>query len=166
MSEKEYEMNDDYKKAAAILVEKIAERDEIAADIKLLPPAKRPEALRLLADYDKFIERGEQVLADEYESYQNLRRAEEKRDAAFDDIAERTVEIFIHIKYRHPEQLEEVRAIILNNHTPEEEQDFYDRVAIKEAEDLISLIARQGETREETEKFLKNYRAAQIFRKQ
>ncbi len=161
MKHKEYPMDEDYNRALTFLTEQIAERDSLRERLKLLPPTARPEALRLLADLDKAIEKGEQSLAKEYESYQNLRRLEEKRDNIFKDMAERMVMVFIHIKYRHPEKLEEIRAAVLNNHTPEEVQDFYDRVATLEAGDLISLISRQGETREQTEEFLKNYRAAQ-----
>lgn len=161
MSEKEYEMDDDYNRAAAFLVEQIAERDEYAEMLKLMPPEARPEGLRLLAELDEAIERGEQALAKEYESYQKMRRLEDERDAMFDDLAERMVMIFIHIKYRHPENLEEIRAAVLNNYTPEEEQAFYDRVAVLEAGDLISIISREGETREQTEEFLKNYRAVE-----
>ena len=79
----------------------------------------------------------------------------------FEDLANRMAMVFIHIKYRHPDKLEEIRAASTNNYTPEEEKDFYNRVERLEADDLIGLISRQGETREQTEEFLKNYRAAQ-----
>jgi hypothetical protein len=161
MKQKEFPMDEDYNRALEFLTEQIAERDEMQKQLKLLPPEARPEALRLLSELNKAIERGEQALAKEYESYQNMRRLEEERDALFDDVAERMAMVFIHIKYRHPEKLEELKAAALNNYTPEEEQAFYDRVAVLEAGDLISIIARQGETREQTEEFLKNYRAAE-----
>ncbi|HEX9961386.1 MAG TPA: hypothetical protein VGB00_10660 [Pyrinomonadaceae bacterium] len=161
MKQKEYPMDEDYNRALKFLTGQIAERDRMLEQMKLLPPEAHPEALRLLDELNKDIERREQALAKEYEAYQNKCRLEEQRDALFDDLAERAVMIFIHIKYRHPEKLEEVRAAVLKNYTPEEEQAFYDRVAILEAGDLISIIARAGETREQTEEFLKNYRAAE-----
>lgn len=161
MNQKEYPMDEDYNRALEFLTEQIAERDEMVKQLKFLPPKTRPEALRLLDELNKAIEKGEQALAKEYDAYQNMRRLEEERDALFDDLAERMVMIFIHIKYRHPENLEEIRAAALNNYTPEEEQAFYDRVAFLEAGDLISIISREGETREQTEEFLKNYRAAE-----
>jgi len=245
MKDKTYEMDDDHKRATAFLVEQIAHRDEFAQQLKILPPEALPEARQLLADLDKAIERGEQVLADEYEACQKAYRLEDEADALtveltkrmagayvhakyrnpdmipgldeiignmppgeaqvfYDyaaqieagdlirviaregetreqteeflqnyrrlakeeldtmsaDLAERLVLIFIHTKYRHPEKLEEMRAALLNGYTPEEEQNFYDRAAILESGDLISLIARKGETREQTEEFLKNYRAS------
>lgn len=159
-------MDEDYNRALKFLTEQIAERDELVEQLKLLPPEARPEGLRLLELLNKAIEKGEQALAEEYESYQNLRRLEEERDSMFDDLAQRMVMVFIHIKYRHPEKLEEMKATLFNNYTPEEEQEFYDRVAILEAGDLISIIAREGETREQTEEFLKNYHAAQLINKE
>ena len=80
MSKKEYPMDENYNQALKFLTEQIAERDQLREQIKLLPPADRPEGLRLLAELDKSIERSEQALADEYEATQNLRRTEEKRD--------------------------------------------------------------------------------------
>lgn len=162
--EKVYPMNDDYNQAMNDLLEFIKLRDEIAESLKIAPPDKVREGQEILAEMDKKIESLELVLAREYESYQNLRRTEEKRDEVFEDMFERMVMVFIHIKYRHPEKLEEMRAALLNNYTPEEEQAFYDRVAILEADDLIKIIAREGETREQTEEFLKNYKAEQIKR--
>lgn len=249
--EKVYPMDEDYNQALKFLTDQIAERDEMVKQLKLLPPEAQPEGRRLLSELNKAIERGEQALANEYESYQNYQRAleeeanvwesalhsvagslihlkyrypekfdeakaiftkdwsdeellafddrmaimeagdlvriirqegetreeaeeflrnyrleeEAKKDALFEDLAERLAMVFIHIKYRHPEKLEEIRAAATNNYTPEEEQAFYDRVAILEAGDLISIIAREGETREQTEEFLKNYRAKQLISK-
>lgn len=160
MKQKEYPMNEDYNRALKRLTEQIAERDRLLEQIKLLPPAKRANGLQLIAELNQIIENGEQALAKEYESAQQLRRAEEKRDTLFEDLAERMAMIFIHTKYRHPDKFEEIKATVLKDYTPEEEQEFYDRVAVFEAEDLIGIIAREGETREQTEEFLKNYRAA------
>ena len=80
MSKKEYPMDENYNQALKFLTEQIAERDELSEQLKLLSPADRPEGLRLLAELDKSIERGEQALANEYEVTQNLRRTEEERD--------------------------------------------------------------------------------------
>jgi len=160
MKQKEYPMDEDYNRAAAFLAEMIAERDDMVRVIKDLPPEARPEALRLLAEFDKAIEEREQKLADEYEATPNYRRLEEERDKAFDDLTEGLAGSFVHIKYRHPEKLHEFEAII-NNMEPEDAQNFFDRAAILESGDLIRIIAREGETREQTEEFLRNYRAAE-----
>jgi hypothetical protein len=158
MSEKEYEMDDDYKRAAAFLVEQIAERDKYAEQLKLLPPEARPEGLRLLAELDAAIERGEQALANEYEAYQNQRRLEEVRDKAFDELTEGLAGSYVHVKYRNPDLLPKLEAVIADME-PDQAKAFYECAARLEAGDLIKIIAREGETREQTEEFLKNYRA-------
>lgn len=153
-------MDEDYNRAAAFLAEMIAERDDMVRVIKDLPPEARPEALRLLAEFDKAIEEREQKLADEYEATQNYRRLEEERDEMFDELVRRLAGAYVHVKYRHPEALAEMEATI-NNMPPEQAQEFYDCAAILESGDLIRIIAREGETREETEEFLRQYRAAE-----
>ena len=160
MSEKEYEMDEDYKRAAAFLVEQIAERDEMVEQLKLLPPEAIPEGRRLLGELNKAIERGEQALADEYESYQDLRRSEDARDKAFDDLTKSFAGAYVHAKYRHPEMLRQLDEVLADM-DPDRAKAFREWVARHEADDLISMIAQQGETREQTEEFLKNYRAAE-----
>lgn len=157
MSEKEYPMDENYNQALKFLIEQIAEREQLSEQLKHLSPADRPEGLRLLAELDKAIERGEQALAKEYESFQNLRRLEEERDKEFDEAAEMMAGSYVHIKYRNPEMLEEMEEII-NKMQPEEAEDFYARAKRLEAGDLIRIIAREGETREQTEAFLEDYR--------
>lgn len=162
MKEKEYETSDDYKRAAAFLVKQIAERDEFAEQLKLMPPKARPKGLRLLAQLDKAIERGEQALAKEYETYQTLRRAEEKRDVLFDELAESMAGAYVHAKYRNPDLVKQLDEAIAD--MPEQAKDFYERAARIEAGDLIKIIRREGETREQAEEFLKNFRAAEAER--
>lgn len=160
MKQKEYPMDEDYNRAAAFLAEMIAEREEMAEVIKNLPPDARPEALRLLSDLDKAIEEREQKLAKEYEAAQKYYRAVDERDEVFDELVSRLAGAYVHVKYRNPEILAEMEATI-NNMPPEQAQEFYDCAAILEAGDLIRIIAREGETREETEEFLRQYRAAE-----
>jgi hypothetical protein len=161
MSEKEYEMDDHYKKAAAFLVEQIAERDEFAENLKLLPPEARPEGLRLLAEFDNAIERGEQALAKEYETYQNMRRLEDKRDQKYDELTEALAGSYIHVKYRHPEMLAKLEEAV-DNMDPDQAKAFRESAARQEKSgDLVKIIRREGETREQAEEFLKNYRAAE-----
>ena len=161
MKEKEYPMDDDYNQKLQLLAELIAESDKLKKKLIVLSPTARSKILQSIKEFDEAIERCEQALANQYEAHQNLRRAEEERDIMAEDLAERMKMVFIHIKYRHPEKLEEIRAALLNDYTPEEEKEFYEGVARLESGDLISLIAREGETREETEEFLRKYRAAE-----
>lgn len=160
MSEKEYPMDENYNRALNFLTEQIAERDQLREQLKLLLPADRPEGLRLLAELDKAIERSEQALANEYEATQKLRRVEEERDELLDETLESLAGSYVHVKYRNPEILEEFEEKI-NSMPPDEAKAFYARAARLETGDLLRIIARKGETREQTEEFLNNYRAAQ-----
>ena len=160
MKQKEYPMDEDYNRALQFLADQIAERDQLSEQIKLLPPEARPEALRLLDELNKGIEAGEQALADEYEAAQQYHQALEERDIVFDDILESFAGAYVHAKYRHPDLLPKLDAEI-KNMPPEYAKAFYERAAQLEAEDLIGIIAQQGETTEETEEFLRQYRAAE-----
>ena len=159
MSKIVYEMDDDYNQAAAFLVEKISERDVFADNLKLLPPEARPEALRLLAELDTAIDHSEQALANQYEAYQNTRRLEEERDTIFDELTKSMAGAYVHAKYRNPEMISQLDSVI-DGMDAEQAATFRDCIAQTEAGDLIRIIARQGETREQTEEFLRNYRAA------
>lgn len=159
MKQKEYPMNEDYNQALKFLTEQIAERDEMVEQLKLLPPEAQPEGRRLLSELNKAIEKGEQALANEYEAYQNQRRAEEERDKVFDELAEGLAGSYVHVKYRNPEMLPQLDAVIADM-PPDEAKAFYERAARLETGDLVRIIRREGETREEAEEFLKNYRAA------
>lgn len=134
-------MPDDYKQALADLTGFIEERDELAKTLKLLPPEESKEGQRLLALFDEKIERCEQALAIEYEAHQKQCRAEENQDEIVEDMKLRMQMVYIYIKHRIPAKLEEITAALLNDYTPEEEQEFYDRVAILEATRLEEIIA-------------------------
>lgn len=158
MNKKEYPMDEDYNRALQFLTDQIAERDKLKKQLIVLSPAARPEAMRLLAELDKAIERGEEALAKEYEAFQEHARLEEKENEMVDELVKRLAGAYVHIKYRNPEALAEMEATI-NNMPPEQAQEFYDCAAVLESGDLIRIIAREGETREQTEEFLRNYRA-------
>jgi hypothetical protein len=158
MKQKEYPMDEDYNRALKFLTDQIAERDEMREQLKFLPPEARPEALRLLAELDKAIERTEQALANDYEAYQAQRRAEDERDKIFDELTEGLAGSYVHVKYRNPEMLPKLDEVIAAM-PPEDAKAFHEAVARHEAGDLVRIIRREGETREEAEEFLKNYRA-------
>ncbi len=74
---KEYPMDENYNKSLTEMVEAIKIRDEMTADFKIILPENRAEALRLLQEMDKRLEREEQALANQYEAVQNQGRAVE-----------------------------------------------------------------------------------------
>lgn len=157
MKKKEYPMDEDYNKALKFLTAQIAERDMMSEQLKLLPPEERKEGLRLLSLLNKAIEKGEQALANEYEAYQKQRRLEEERDEMLDEATRRIAGAYVHVKYRNPEILEKMEEIIAKME-PAESNAFYRYVDEIESGDLVRIIRREGETREEAEEFLKNFR--------
>jgi hypothetical protein len=145
MSDKVYEMDDNYNQGVADLLEFIKERDELAETIKFAPPEKIREAQKLLAELNKAIEEGEAALAKEYEAYQKQRRAENDLDEKMEEMLDRVVKVFIHVKYNNPEMFEAVKEKALAVWV-EREEEFYDRVAMYEADktEFEKIIAREN----------------------
>lgn len=144
MSEKVYEMDDNYNQAMEKLLEHINERDELAEALPHIPSEKRREARELLDEMNKKIEKVEAALAKEYASFQKMRRAEEERDVLFDEILDRTVKIYIHIKHNHPQMEPDIKEKALAVWEGREEE-FFDRVAMYEADktEFEKIIARE-----------------------
>jgi uncharacterized FlaG/YvyC family protein len=145
MNDKVYEMDDDYKQALAELLEFIKLRDELAASIKTAPLEKRSALQELLTEMDKKIEACEAALAKEYEAHQTACRSQENLDEIMEDMTGRMEMFFIYVKHRLPDKFEEMKAGLFDGWTPEEIQDFYDRVATREATQLEEIIAENKE---------------------
>lgn len=142
MNDKVYEMEDDYKERVADLLKVIETRDELAESIKIAPPEMRREGQAIVAQMNKDIDAIEAALADAYEAYQKFRRKEEELGEMNDKITVKLEEIFICIKHLAPELFAEMEAKVFNGWSPENVQDFYDRVAIREATELEEIIAK------------------------
>lgn len=141
MEDKVYEMSDEYKQTVAGLLELFETRDELLKAIKIAPPDRLREGQEMLILINEQIEKTEAMLAEEYETYQAHQKALEAQKEKFDEMKQRMEMVFIYVKYRLPEKLEELKATIFNEMTPEWIQDFYDNVAILEATRLEELIA-------------------------
>ena len=140
MSDKVYEMYDDYHQAIEKLHNFIKVRDELAEFLKVAPPEKLLENRELLAKMDKQIENSKALLAKEYEAYQVKCRDEEKLDDVKDDVKDRMERFFILVKHRMPEKLDELKAEVFVNWTPEEIEEFENRIAELEATRLEEFI--------------------------
>lgn len=141
MKDTVYEMSDDYKKAVEDLLGFIELREELAKTLKTALPERVRELHELLAEMDKSIDTCEAALADQYEAYQNKCRAEEELDEMSAEAEKRVEMVFIYFKHRHPEKFVELKTTLFAKWTDEEIQDFYDRVAIREATELEEIIA-------------------------
>jgi DNA-binding transcriptional ArsR family regulator len=141
MTDKVYEMEDDYKESVAELLKAIKSRDELAESIKLLPPENRCEALRILAEMDKDLDAVEAGLADACAAYQKFRRKEEEVSEISEKLGEQMEIGYIRLKHLLPDKLAEKEASLFHGWTPENIQEFYDRVAIREATQLEKILA-------------------------
>ena|SRR5215213_1479971 len=133
VTEKEYEMSVEYQQQLAILMQLIEKRDHYAREIPNLPPEARAAAKPAFEELNESIESLEQKLADEYESYQAKRRNDDKISQAINHGLEATEVLYIEIKNKVPHLFEEFKKIVIQDMTPDEEQEFYDRVVVHEA---------------------------------
>jgi hypothetical protein len=141
MKKKEYEMPDEYKRQLEGLTYLISERDEYARIMPTLPPDIRAKAMPAFRQLNDSVEILEQKLAEEYERFQAEQRdLEEEFERIRIKYLERTVKQFIFIKKNHPPKvLQAFEAAVIEDKSPEEEKEFYDLLAIREAEDSEEL---------------------------
>ena len=146
MNNKVYEMDESYNQAVADLLEFIKLRDELSETMKYVPSEKLREGQELLAQMTKKIEEAEAALAKEYEAYQKKRRAEDDLEETMEEMLDRVLKVYIHVKYNNPEMADAVKEKALAVWT-EREEEFYDRVAIYEADktEFEKIIARAKE---------------------
>jgi hypothetical protein len=141
MKKKEYEMPDEYKRQLEALTYLISERDEYARIMPTLPPDIRAKAMPAFRQLDDSVKTLEQKLAEEYERFQAEQR---DLETEFERIRikylERTVKQFIFIRKNHPPQvLQAFEIAVVEDMTPEQEKEFYDLLAIREAEESKEL---------------------------
>jgi hypothetical protein len=138
---KEYEMPEEYRQNLLKLTGMIEDRDRYAREIPHLPPEKRAEAKPALANLTAAIDRTEQMLADEYEQFQAERRREDAIDEAIAAGMEATEKLYIIVKHQTPHLFDEFHKIVVQDMTPEEEQEFYDKIAVLEATMLDDILS-------------------------
>lgn len=131
---KEYEMPAKYQENLAALMEMIEDRDRYEKEIPNLPADVQKQAKPILDDLSKQIEIAEQSLADEYERYQAEKRRDDEVSNLIDQGFENMIELFIIMRRDVPHKFEEFKQAVTKDLPPELEQEFYDRVAIREAE--------------------------------
>jgi DNA mismatch repair ATPase MutS len=141
MNDKVYEMEDDYNERVVELLEFIKLRDKLVESIKIAVPAHKREGQQLLAEMDKQIEECEALLANAYAAYQKFRRKEEEASEMSEKLGEQMEIGYIRLKHLLPDKLAEREASLFNGWTPDNIQEFYDRVAIREATQLEKILA-------------------------
>lgn len=140
MKEKEYPMPDDYKQYVAQLLDFIEMRDEFLVTMKDMTPEEIREVQEPLKVLNENIEGLERDLADRYEAYQKERRVEEEQIRIINIGLRKLQELYILIKHLKPEELEEFTKT-LEPFSSEERKEFFDGVAILEAQNLDEILA-------------------------
>jgi len=141
MAEKVYEPDEDYKELAENLVKMLETREELARTVKLAAPEHLAEGQRLLAEMDRSIEQFEATLAESYEAYQEFRRKDEDLGKMNELIGNSLEMMFIYTKHVLPEKFELLETKLLNTMSPEETEEFLDRIAVRETNELDKIIA-------------------------
>lgn len=141
MSEKEYPMDDEYKKYTEHLLHFIETRERVLAAMKDMTPEQRREAQEPLKVLNESIEKLEEALSKYDEAHRKERAAEEKINEKGDDLWRRMLVMYVFVKKRMPEKLDEFTKN-LDNLTPEVREEFLDQAAIMETYDLDELLAK------------------------
>lgn len=148
MAEKVYEPDEDYKELAENLVKMLETRAELARTVKLAAPEHLAEGQRLLAEMDRSIEQFEATLAESYKAYQEFLRKDEDLGKMNDLIGNRLEMMFIYTKHVLPEKFELLEMKLLNTMPPEDAEEFLDRVAVRETNELEKIIAEMTGNKE------------------
>lgn len=142
---KEYEMPDEYKRNLALLVEMIEERDEYVRIMPTLPPGVRAQAKSALDELNCAVEGAERRLAAEYERFQNEQRSREELRETFGRLQATVERIYIVNKHTKPHLIEDFEAVVFQDMPNEEIEEFYDRIAIREAAELDEILKAEAE---------------------
>ena len=143
---KEYEMPEDYKENLGKLTELLDQQAEFERILPTLPPDVRAEAMPHICALNESIEEYEQLLAEEYEDYQKRRQkidaAERAKIIAGAQLQEQLERMFIVAKHKlEPEMFKNFESSVMGKLSPEDREEFYDAVAIRESYDLENILA-------------------------
>lgn len=148
ISKTAYETDDFFKECEATIEENVKIRDDYAERIKLASSSERIQMQLRLADLDRKIEKGKESLRNYLEAcFAEDGRVEiespdqEKLDAAFAQAAIAHERVYIVYKHLQPHLLEEFTKIATDHMTPEEVEQFFERVARREKEELSEILA-------------------------
>jgi hypothetical protein len=140
MNEKEYPADENYDKYAEQLLDFIDTRDRVLAAMKDMTPEQRREAQEPLKVLNESIEKIEEHLAEYDKARRKERRAEERENELADDVWRRMLIMYVFVKQRMPEKLDEFTKN-LENFSPEVKEEFLDQAAIMETYDPDDLLA-------------------------
>lgn len=129
-----FEMPAEYQKYLADYLQLTNDRKRFARELKDAPPAVQKHGYPVLQQLDQAIERIEGELAAEHERIIAEKKREQDIEKLFAAGEESVEKLFIEIRDHKPQLFEEFKALVLENMSGEEEQAFYERIAVREAE--------------------------------
>jgi benzoyl-CoA reductase/2-hydroxyglutaryl-CoA dehydratase subunit BcrC/BadD/HgdB len=147
MTQKEFELSEEYQRGAAALAEFLEAREEWRATIKAanarghkVSAADRALVDTKLREFDEMIEELEQSLAKEYERCRAEHEKEAKIERQVEKMWELQKHIYIHVKHETPHLLESFTERVLGPLPDDMREEFLDGVAILEATQLDAIL--------------------------
>ena len=142
MNRNEYEASDDYKQNMEHYLKTIEMRDQMAELLKFAPPEKTAEIRGYIAEADADIEKIEVLMAEMNEIFEHSERVDKEAgeaDRSLNDILEKS---FIFCKHVLPEEFKLLETAFLSRLTPAEAEEFLDRIAVRETNELDQIITK------------------------
>lgn len=143
---KVYEMPPEYNEYLQKLTEMIDQREEYKRILPTLPPERLAEARRAIRELDKTLDKFEQKMAEQYDSFQRssaqLEEAEKNSDEAFALLYESMQRYFIVMKHRlAPETFKSFEDKWVGQMKKEDSEQWYELIAHRESYDLENILA-------------------------
>ncbi|MCD9189400.1 MAG: hypothetical protein LUM44_23515 [Pyrinomonadaceae bacterium] len=157
MNRKEYESSDDYKQNMEYYLKTIEKRDQIAELLKFAPPERVAEIRGYIAEADADIEKMEVLMAEMNELFERSERADKEADEAYKSLNDILEKSFIFCKHFLPEEFKPLETDFLNGLTPQEAEEFLDRIAVRETNEFDQIVAEITGNKE-WRKALKNHK--------
>lgn len=127
------EMPAEYQKYLADYLQLTNDRERFSKELKAAPPDVQKQGYPVLQQLDDAIQRIESELAEEYDRIVAERKREEELENLFAQGDEAVEKLFIEVRDNTPHLFEEFKNAVTQNMSEEEEQEFYDRIAIRES---------------------------------
>lgn len=127
------EMPAEYQKYLADYLQLTNDRELFARELKDAPPDIQTQGYPVLQQLTQAIERIEGELAAEYDRIVAERRRAEELEKLFAQGDDAVEKLFIEIRDNKPHLFEDFKVIVFQDMSEEEEQAFYDRIAIRES---------------------------------
>ena len=140
MNRNEYEASGDYKQNMEYYLKKIEKRDQMAELLKFAPPEKVDEIRGYIAEADADIEKMEVLMAEMNELFERSERVDKEADEAYKSLNDILEKSFIFCKHVLPEEFKPLETEFLSGLTPAEAEEFLDRIAVRETNELDKII--------------------------